>query len=219
MNKKKQASQRFALWLTGGIAVVVVAASVGLPFVLRSYAENWLLEHGSFTAQIDDVDFNLFTGEVGIEGVSAQNEMGDRLSLEYLAINIAVFALMDGQIDVQTMHLRGGYLDIRKNDEYHIGPLRFDSPSTSQGQPPAWGVGVRELELSDVLVAYSSDAIHQEASIEKATISDLFSRVRLVMDRSDSLVNVAGCRSSLRSIRADALPCHSTSSLSKRAFW
>lgn len=173
----KQLSKRILVWGIVGIAVLLLATIGGLPFALKWYAQEWLLAHGSSSAQIEEVDLNLFTGRIGFAGFAAQNQEGDRLEVEILEIEANWRALLDRRIDFTTMHLRGGHLDIKYVGRFHIGPLRFDPPATATSLTPApgWGFGLRHLELSGITVAYSSEVLERQLTVERATISGLVS--------------------------------------------
>jgi len=57
------------LWTIVGLVVVIVAAHIALPYVVRNYLNDKLADMGDYRGQVTDVDLALWRGAYRINGL------------------------------------------------------------------------------------------------------------------------------------------------------
>lgn len=171
----KSLSRNQVNWITVAIFSALFALPLLLPWAVQQLATSWLHENGAPQATIEDVDINLFTGKVAIEGLSA----GEGFSWQKLSIRINWLPLFEKKL--------------------HIRSLAFTDADIRAEQ--TGGV----LKVGDVLIPASDGGSENRVSSDQWVISlgHLFMQnitMRLKTDDADILGRVA-----LGSIRGQAL--------------
>ncbi len=167
------------LWLKR-LAVVVVILLVFLtllPEMLRFAANHWLNEQREVHSfVIDDIDLNLFSGEVGLKGIDLSGNATDHAQLESLYINLSMIALLQQRIEIEQFNLTGVSLAVTQNEAQDIFiagiPLPASSSETSSenSQESAWGIGIQSLNLADFNLQFSSPLLTTRVELQKINV-------------------------------------------------
>jgi len=123
-----------------------------LPEMIRMGAQHWLRDHGAPQAQIDDIDFNPFTGSIALIGLRA----GDGMQVKRLTLQVDWLPLWQQVVMIRSLQLHGGRLDLRqdKQGDWQLGDilLRDDASPTevsdAAGKP--WQIAPADVQLSDI---------------------------------------------------------------------
>lgn len=172
-------------WLIFTSAVVIVLAIVlaVTPLVLRHTFTNQLTELGATQVSIDDVDFNLFTGELAVEN-SRYTVPGYRpFDCDLVVVNIDILPLFANHFFINNVRLEGCEFEIERSAE---GVLTIDGiaipaaakPTTKDTEPAAtttpWLAGLHRLSISNTSVTYQDKRLRTVVGIKNVAINDIF---------------------------------------------
>jgi len=164
------------------VLAVVAAALVLLPVGLRWGAERWLRAQGMTAVAIDDVDLNLFLGELAIEGVVVVSPAQERLTVHRGLLRVAWWPLVRRRASVESIALEGVVVDVVRaaDGSLSIGGLRLGgdvAPQAEAEEEPGkpWGIAVRTVDLRDVQVRYRDPDLAVTAAIHRAHVGPLAS--------------------------------------------
>lgn len=117
--------------------VLVIAALVALPHVIRYSLERWLVDNGAQSAEIKRVHLNLFAGTAGINGLEIRLDDHVVLGDDDIQFDIELSSLFKKEGHLKTGKLSGLILEV---EQYPDGHFRIGSISTpasaSQAAPP-----------------------------------------------------------------------------------
>ncbi len=142
------------------LVLLLLAAVLVTPPVVRHVAEDWLREQGVENAEVSKVSFNLFTGAVEIDTVNIAGGDDRNGALDVLSLDIDMLALLSKHVEVSGVTMRGGEFDIHSIVEggVHIGGLQFPLANVAAGEvqetqgPSAWSFGVYDVRIRDVTI-------------------------------------------------------------------
>jgi len=164
------------------VLAVVGAALVLLPVGIRWGAERWLRAQGMTEVAIDDVDLNLFLGELAIEGVAVVSPAQERLAVRRGLVRVAWWPLVRRRAAVEAVAIEGAEADVVRaaDGTISIGGLRIGggaAPQTEADEEPGrpWGIAVRTVDLRDVQVRYHDPELAVTATIHRAHVGPLAS--------------------------------------------
>jgi len=142
---------RWFIWVCAMMLLGVMLLSL-LPEMLRMGAQQWLRDHGALQAQIDDIDFNPFTGSIALIGLHA----GDGMQVKRLTLQMDWLPLWHQIIMIRSLYLHGGRLDLRQNKqgEWQIGDIRLRDDVSATGASVVadkpWQIAPADVQLSDI---------------------------------------------------------------------
>jgi len=164
------------------VLAVVAAALVILPVGIRWGAERWLRAQGMAAVAIDDVDLNLFLGELVITGVEVVSPAQERLAVRRGLVRVAWWPLVRRRAAVAAVAIEGAGADVVRaaDGTISIGGLRFGggaAPQAEADEKPGkpWGIAVRTIDLRDVQMRYRDPDLAVTAAIQRAHVGPLAS--------------------------------------------
>jgi len=161
------------------ILILVLGILVGTPLLIERLAEQWLEQHGGDQVEVEDVDFNPFTGILRLDDVSVQVQDRTPLSFATAELNLAWLPLFSRHIQVQSIELTGFRMVVRNEDVLRIGGIQLPSgePDTATDEPADesshWAAGIDTLGLHDFTLLYHDRNIHSTVYIDSLQLSDL----------------------------------------------
>lgn len=160
--------QRRWLQIILSLAVLFGCVLLLLPFAIRYYLQNWLLENGADTASITKVELNIFTGRAALKGVDVQRGGRTVLTDSSLFVDIGLRDLFSKRALVQKATMTDLVLDIEQSGEtIRIGSFSPapsnqatssapPSPEPDKNSPP-WIVLAENIDITNVSLHYRSD--------------------------------------------------------------
>ena len=135
--------------------ILCLVVLLGTPLLARYLAQQWLLENGGEQVRFEDVDLNLFSGNLVLKGLEVKVDTETTLFFDYVGLDLAWWPLLRQQVDVQSLQLTGFHLviDNREPEVPRVGGIRL--PRTDpDSEPPAkapstWLSGIQTLTLQD----------------------------------------------------------------------
>jgi len=179
-DRNKRVLPRRWLLLATLILIVVLAALVGTPFVIKRYAVDWLEEHGGQRVSFQDVDFNPFTATLLLKGLTVSVDDQTTLAFETAGARLAWRPLLHKQIEVQAVRLQGLHLivDERQKDRLLIGGIHLPAGESDTGQDAdatesRWSAGITSVTLNDIHVRYLGNGLDLRLGLEHLSLSTL----------------------------------------------
>lgn len=168
-------------WFRITLATLVLFATILIttPLLIERLAEQWLEQHGGEQVEVQNVDFNPFTGILRLENVSVQVEDRTPLSFATAELNLAWLPLFHRHIRVQSVELTGFRMLVRNEDVLRIGGITLPvTGPDSSGDPPAnepvhWAAGIDRLGLNDFTLLYQDRRINSTVYIDSLQLDNL----------------------------------------------
>jgi len=157
------------------IAAFILLVVSLLPLVVEYSAENWLREHGVPQAEIDNVDLNLFAGELKLQGLKA----GDGLNISRLSLNIDWLPLFKQIVHVRSLRIQTANLHLHQDAQQQWQLAEITLPTTdaqqaeqSESQPEdepqsePWLAVVDDLQISELLLDVNGQEMQLKLPVE-----------------------------------------------------
>ncbi len=154
--------------------VLVITFVVLLPVGVKMYVTSWLKNNGADTADINDIDINLFTGTLRLKGVDIKK--GDKVVFgnSDIMVDIGLKNLFKKNVLLERASLSDVVLDIEQSPK---GDLRIASYSSKASttdtkteelpsEPSAWTFTAKMINLDNVAVRYAMPDLTVNAQID-----------------------------------------------------
>lgn len=161
------------------IAVSMLLVTSLLPFAIEYGAKQWLQDHGVETVEIDNVDLNLFTGTLVLQGLQA----GDGLNIEQLAVNIDWLPLFKQVIYIRSFELQQSHISFHQDERglWQLADIKFEQADaendeeSTEAQGSGWLVVVDGLNIEDLLLNVNGKDLKLKLPVDtlKLSLSDL----------------------------------------------
>jgi len=177
----KSSKQRIFSWSLWILATIVLIAA-SLPFIIKQLSIHYFIEQQQVdTAQIGNVDLNLFAGHLVFDNVEIQKTSFEKLKIEKLSINFDWLPLLSQQFLVRSFIIRTAnlQLDMRAPDLISINGLRFstevnnNTPSEDSTSNSNWQFGLQKIHIVNSHVTIKQKEFDSNIAIEAFTISNL----------------------------------------------
>ena len=201
-------------WVMTLVLAIILVFLFTLPEMLRMAAVRWVnqqqqIQHFS----LDDIDLNLFSGEVGLKGVKVSGDGKAQGQLGQVYINIAMLALIQQRIEIEQLRIANLKIDVSQDDQANnlIAGIALPSPTTDsepEPQPVAteasgWGVGIQAIELSDLNIQLSVPNLSMELVLDQLNLG---SAATWQADKAANVDMVMRIQGAPLSVRGDITP-------------
>jgi len=159
--------KKLAIWIAAIILAIFSLSFIfiiALPSITKLTLNDWLEEQG-LSDQIDNIDINLFTGEVRLTSLKPEVSQKQNLAIGNLQAKIHLRDLWRKKITIESISLSDFYIDIKQTPSgiYSIGDIKTGNNdqvpnrklSNSTGSSP-WTFSIDKLELNNIKTCYSS---------------------------------------------------------------
>lgn len=142
--------RRTLFWVLTSLVVLIVAARIAAPYVIKRVVNDKLANLDGYTGSIDDVDLNLWRGAYEVEGIRIDKAGGKVpvpfVALERLDLGVDWRALFDGTVKARVAMFRP-----------EVNFVKGPTPATTQtGKETDWRKTLEELaplEIESFIVA------------------------------------------------------------------
>jgi hypothetical protein len=188
----KKLRSLFWLKLILSFTVVIGGLLILMPFAIQYAAQKWLQDNGADEAVLDDVDFNPFTAELVIKGLSVTARGKAVMQIQQAAVGWDWLPLWDKHIFITRFSLIDADLHIEqlKDGTFVIGSValpgaksKTDNDITNEEKNDVkieetkepWGFALRNFTIQDTQIQYVSEQLKNNTRINQITLHDLFS--------------------------------------------
>ena len=170
-------------WLTGlgiGLIILLLCMTFLLPPAIRWGIEKWLESHGRLKAEVQDVDFNLFTGNLVIHSLMTQRKGEGGLRSLRAAVELTLIPALKKRLLLNELDLRDTTVDVTReeNGDLYVGGLRVSTDERQQKTAPeeqknGWEIGFGGIDLKNVTIVYSAPGSSRRLTITQGYVDPL----------------------------------------------
>jgi hypothetical protein len=161
--------------LTGSALIVFVLITT--PYLIDMGIERWMMSRGHGEVQIEDVDFNPFSGRVSMDNLVVETESGRILHIPHAFLRFSWKQLFDKHVYIKELVVRDTFLVVDKFEEvgFRVGGLIVQEivGATDNDDVPTWGVGIDRFELVNSRVEYQTPEITATYHIDQYILTGL----------------------------------------------
>ncbi|ARN73563.1 DUF748 domain-containing protein [Oceanicoccus sagamiensis] len=162
----------------GKVIVVITMLLLLLPEALRFAVVKIIAAEGLGEATIENVDLNLFTGTVAVDGFSLAREQQEKVNVARVSLNIALLRLLFSEIHLQQLELDGLALSVIKTEQGEwevVLPLAAnDQPEAEPEEPVTLPLlGLDQAKLNNVTVKLVSKEANGLLEIKQLALENL----------------------------------------------
>lgn len=178
--KQKLSGRERCVWAATILFALAVIGLATLPEALRFGMILALERQGATDVEIEDVDFNPFSGRFHVHGVSLTGPRGGGLSEEDFEINLDWLPFARKRFFSPTLSVSGIRIDLERTADGHWivgglpvpagedgGPARPEGPGRRSGP---WGLGLGSFDLRNVEVRIRDPLFTQTVLLERFTM-------------------------------------------------
>lgn len=175
--------RRHRWWTATGLTIVILLLLIFfvLPIGVRWGIEKWLESHGRLQAQVQDVDFNLFSGYMVVHSLLAEHEGEGGFKWVRASMEIAWAPLFKKRIRVDDVSVSNARLRIvqEKDGTVYAGGFRVLPAKGAAGskngaeQESGWEIGFGNIDLQNVLIELKTPEFERQMAIRKAHVDPM----------------------------------------------
>ncbi len=161
-----------------GLAVLVAAGLVLLPYGAKWYLEDWLRDRGVVNVSIGDVDINPFTGVFAIESLEFEDDKRQHRA-GHAALNLNWTDLLNKRIRLTQVELRDAALEIQRTESnrWLIGTIVLGAQQAVEEverteAEAGWEFGIDLLLFDDIAIDYRDPIIARQLVVDKFSLLD-----------------------------------------------
>lgn len=159
-----------------GIAMLMVLLLVLTPYLMAWSAKDWLRQNGADQVEVQDIDFNPFTGVVVVKQLKMRTNDRDTLDIPRLMLDMDWGPLFTRKVHVNTVTVEGVQLtvDVSPDGELQIAGVRLAESGADEGDAgEPWGYGIVELDIRNTVIDYRDPKLQLKTEIHELTLSEL----------------------------------------------
>ena len=166
-------------WLVvlAAVAALFMLLLVVLPYGISYTLHQWLLANGGDEVQLEDIDFNVFTGKASVTNLDVFVDGQSLLLIPKLELDVDWMPLFSERVDVRAITLEGVRINIAQAAD---GSLRIGGISLPASEDPGeesngktWGFRLEALAVNNTSIVYKSPDLQLLTSIESLELADL----------------------------------------------
>lgn len=184
-------------WLVALVVVLLCA----LPIGLRLGAEYWLNEQPDMSAQLGDVDLNLFSGTLQLENLELYHFQQPVFSAQKMMVKINWWPLLRRRVHVEQVIVDGGVLYLTQEQDALLVIAGFSLADASPQEPavlpdtpaaeetPAWGIYSGHVSVHNFQLRYQTPTVELDVVVNQLSVEPVVSwRSELASPMSADLV-------------------------------
>ncbi len=168
--------KKIALWVLGILFVLVIIILALAPTLAEDYIEDNDLELIGREIEIEDIDFNYFTGQTSIEAFKLYENDASTIfvSFDNLSLDLELMDLFGGDIYVRDFFIDGLYTRVEQDGaSFNFDDLLEQTASTDtipeeESEPAHFTL--ENFKLNSATIEYSSE-IHPKATFDSLNVS------------------------------------------------
>jgi len=165
-----------------GIIAFTVAALILIPYGIRYSAKRMILAEGGDEANIEDVDFNPFTGRMALKGVNIKVGQEQYLRIEDAEVLVRWWPLVKKRIAIKKVWVNNTEMTIESlpDGQYRLGGitaalLKGSQDDQKAAESSSWGYGVQEVTIENTKVHLRMPDFATTVHVNKWAIRRAFS--------------------------------------------
>ena len=159
------------LWILFGLALLGGLLLVAMPFGIEYGFKRYLLSQGVDQTDLEDVDFNPFTGRLVVKNLSVKVGAEQVLNVSEAGFTFAWSPFFKKRFVLEKVDLINSTITVEElpDGRWRIAGLS-PTPSEDESTASSWGFGLAELQVQNSRVKFHSTQLTSELSIEQARL-------------------------------------------------
>lgn len=174
---------RLLLWAMALLTVLLFA----LPIGLRLGAEYWLNEQPDMSAQLGDVDLNLFSGTLQLENLEIHHLQQRVFAAKEMRVEILWWPLLRRRLYVEKVVVDDGVLSLTQQQDAPLVIAGFSLAEDSTQEPPVladtavtadapeWGIHSGHISAKNFQILYQTPTIDMDVEINQLSAEPVVS--------------------------------------------
>lgn len=155
---------------TTGLFIFIGLLILVLPFAIQFGIQKAFLSQGADEVQLEDVDFNPFSGQLVIKNLQVVQNLDRVLSVQKMFVKIRWRALWQQHLLLNTLNIQHAKLQITQLDPQRLKFAGIEVPlnpqqSEDKGQAPLFMLGIGALTVED----FSVTLLRPNQNVERTT--------------------------------------------------
>ncbi len=173
--------ERFRKPLLVAFAVIVIlflAGLIGTPYLIDMGLERWIASRGPEIVQVENVDFNPFSGRLSMDNLVVETKSGRTLTIAQAYLTFSWKQLFIKQLYLKELVLRETFLRVDRlgDSGFRVGGLilsELAGGAEAKSDKPGWEVGIGRFELQKARVDYDTPELAATYFIDEYTLTGL----------------------------------------------
>jgi hypothetical protein len=163
------------LWIPAVIVLLTLALLVGMPYGMSWALKDWLLENGAGQVEINDIDFNPFTGIASVELLNVRVGDRDTLVIPNLKLDLDWSPLFSRKVYVKAVTVDGVNLVVEQSAEGEVAVGGIQLPEGGPDEPAGkpWDYGIVMLDIKNTVIDYRTPDLQLVTRIDELALSEL----------------------------------------------
>ncbi len=159
------------LWILFGLALFGTLLLIAMPFGIEYGFKRYLLSQGADQADLEDVNFNPFTGRLVVKNLIVKVGAEQVLNVSEAGFTLDWSPFFKKRFILEKVDLSNSTITIEElpDGRWRIGGLS-PAPSEDKSTAPSWGFGLAELQIQNSMVKLRSAQLTTELKIEQARL-------------------------------------------------
>jgi hypothetical protein len=144
-----------------------------LPLGLEAVFEKWFLDQGMESAEVEDVDFNPFTGKLIVHDISAWSKGEEVLDVQRMTMEMDWGPLFKKRIRFRGLSIENSTINVSWHEDgsWSVGGLAIPQGGSQEEGP--WGLGFLDIELRDVRINYRDPEVQGQVTLSRVKIGPI----------------------------------------------
>ena len=160
------------------LAVIVLVVLVGTPYLIEKELNKWIVSRGPDRSQMDNVDFNPFTGWFALYNLQVETQRGQTLHIPKAYLKFSWMPLSKKRLNLEELVLEDTYLLVDNLEEtgFRIAGLILKEvvgATEEEKSSSEWGVGIDRFEIRNSRVKYDTPQLVATYHIDSYELTDL----------------------------------------------
>jgi hypothetical protein len=159
------------------LAFLFLIGLIGTPYIIDMGLERWIASQGPEIGQVENIDFNPFTGRFAMDNLVMETQSGRTLNISHAYLQFSWKQLFRKQLYLKELTVQGAYLLVDHLGErgLRVGGLILSElvGEESKADTPGWEVGIANFELQNARVEYNTPQLKATYFIDKYSLTGL----------------------------------------------
>lgn len=168
--------------IAAGITLLVVFTLVSLPYGIQFGLADFLKQHGARQVEIENIDFNPFTGRLLFQNVRAVSGEAEALQLDRLELIMGWRELFSKRARIVGIEMQGlrAAVDLSEPTVLRVNGLSFPLDSSGEPSEPAaesapWGFALDSVALSQCSLAIQRQDLSLDIELDRLDLERVIS--------------------------------------------
>jgi len=181
MQEKSTTNQPFyrRTWIAvlAAVAVLFLLVLIVLPYGISYGLHQWLLANGGDEVQLEDIDFNVFTGRATVTDLNVIADGQPLLVIPKLELDVDWMPLFSKHVDARAITFDSVDITIIQaaDGSLRIGGISLPEAEDKAGETTEelWDFGLEALEIINTTITYLSPDVQLVTRLDRLTLSHL----------------------------------------------